>query len=245
MKLAALNKAGIERFEAFLDQAKGTTTPPPAEILTDNNYLDEVELLGGEVRLVDAPDNCTKKELVEVIAGRFSNRADLAAISQMKGVGAFLALHYFDTICKKKKNGTWLVRERAKYVPELFDHLKFYRHLILGPLSLFHMHGVNADMFLGNPASEHPDIIEQTASRVEVITSPSLIKVMAMLYWDTASGKVKETATSFDPVPDGALRRFVGPGSFTVQYGDVYDFADMTANQILGILPSEFDSWLS
>ena len=50
-----------------------------------------------------------------------------------------------------------------------------------------------------------------------------------MLYWDTASGKVKETATSFDPIPDGALRRFVGlPGSFTVQYGDVYDFADMT-----------------
>ena len=245
MKLAALNKAGIERFEAFLDQAKGTTTPPPAEILTDNNYLDEVELLSGEVRLVDAPDNCTKKELVGVIAGRFSDRADLAAISQMKGVGAFLALHYFGAICKKKADGTWDVKASVRYVPELLDHRKFYRHLILGPLSLFHMHGANADMFLSNPASEHPDILEQTASRVEVITSPSLIKVVAMLYWDTASGKVKETATSFDPVPDGALRRFVGPGSFTVQYGDVYDFADMTVDEILGILPSEFDSWRS
>jgi len=245
MKLASLNKIGIERFEAFLDQAKGTTTPPPAEILTDNNCIDEVELQSGDVRLVDAPDNCSKKELVEAIAGCFPDTSDLSTISHMKGVGAFLALHYFDTICKKKKNGTWLVRERVKYVPELLDHRKFYRHLILGPLSLFHMHGVNADMFLGNPASEHPDIIEQTAGRVEVITSPSLIKVMAMLYWDKASGKVKETATNFDPVPDGALRRFVGPGSFTVQYGDVYDFADMEVDEILDILPDEFDSWLS
>jgi hypothetical protein len=66
-----------------------------------------------------------------------------------------------------------------------------------------------------------------------------------MLYWDSLSGRVKERTVSYNPIPDGAMRRFVGPGSFTEQYGTVYDFWSMDANSLLALLPPEFDEWVA
>ena len=58
--------------------------------------------------------------------------------------------------------------------------------------------------------------------------------------------KINENnVVSFDPLPDGALRRFVGPGSFTEQYGEVYDFWRMDLNSLVEILPKEFQRWLN
>ena len=65
-----------------------------------------------------------------------------------------------------------------------------------------------------------------------------------LMYWDDENEQVKPNVVSYDPVPDGAMRRFVGPGSFTEQYGVVYDFWSMTAQEIRDLLPTpEFDVW--
>jgi len=247
VNLMKFNKKGWEQFKIFLDRARnGSTEDAPYHLLNDPNYSERLVLSKGEkVRINTHQNFLNRLDFADHLCSFLSNDEDLTKILDDTNSGSWLALAYFGQICKRKSDGTWGVGEDARYILDFQGRQKFYRHLICSIIAAYSLHRQKARLFLYTPPHKHSDTMEQVASREWVILNSELVEVLDTLYWDEGTSKPKVGAQSSGPVNDGALRRFVGRGSFTDQFRTTYDFWTMTAEQIMELLPSEFDSWKS
>ncbi len=253
IKLASLTESATDEMKQFLMRIKsGGAEDPPYHLLEGEDNVVVVRLSVGEVTIETSQRITTRGDLAEYLSQFIEGPEDLSKLLDDKGTGAFLALAFFETVCPRNPDGTWRItqiekgknKDISRYIPNLSDRQRFYRHLVMGPLAIFALHGHIGRIFLCQPAQVHPDTMEQIASREEVMLNGNLIELADRLYWDEVKEDVKVGTTDNAPVPDGALRRFVGPGSFCEQYGTVYDFWNMSTDEISEILPDEFDAWL-
>ena len=101
------------------------------------------------------------------------------------------------------------------------------------------MHGEEAPILLCGPVASPGDFNEQLASRLEFVTNKGVIQAANALYYDPDRGKHKRRASPNWRKP-GTLRRFVD----VVQQLDLtYDLYSMSGEEILELLPSEFDRY--
>lgn len=151
------------------------------------------------------------------------------------GLWSWLAAYYFDSLCAIKNR---------KQVPLADDHYipaqhawRYYRHLLLGPVSRYLMHGEKARLFQEKPAHVHGDLTEAFFGRQEFAQNRGLVSALDMLYWDAEKGGPKKGSRPSKHKP-GTLRRFI---TVTQQLDLTYDLQSMTGEQILELLPDEFD----
>jgi hypothetical protein len=233
-------------FSSFIDRIKaGSSEEPPYYLLEGTECATPLELRHGTVEIDGSKTIVTRMDLGRYIASFLRTPQDFALVIDDVGIGAFLSLLFFERICVKRDDGTWDAKAKDRYIPALYNRRKFYRHAVFSSLCVFNLHGEKGRLYLCQEAHIHPDTMEQIGSRESLILNSSVIELADMLYWDSLSGRVKERTVSYNPIPDGAMRRFVGPGSFTEQYGTVYDFWSMDANSLLALLPPEFDEWVA
>ena len=244
--IGSLTEMALSQFSHFLDEiGSGSTNDPPYHLLEGEENVSLIELSNGNVSVSRDVEISTRLDLGRYLSNLITTRDDLAKVLDNKGVGAFLSIVFFDRICARNEDGTWNVGAKDRYIPNLKQRQRFYRHQVFSPLTVYKLHQEKARLYLCQPAHLHPDTMEQIASREELMLNPSIIELADRLYWDARNDDVKVGAVSYDPVPDGAMRRFVGPGSFCEQYGTVYDFWSMDADAISELLPRpEFDRWL-
>lgn len=235
--ISKLTEEGYLEFQDFLNRNKQVPSgeEPPYHILKD---AEPIKFTNGEY-VVTNQIFSTRKELGKYISDMLYSEEDLSLIIDDKYVGAFLSLLFFPSICRKL-DGNWDIKAISRYISSTNHRVSFYRNHIFAPIAMYYLHGDNADIFLCQPPYIHPDTMEQIAGRDEMISNPNVIQVAHKLYWDEVNNKVKTGAQSMDPVPDGGLRRFVGPGSFTEQHELTRDFWSLTADEIMQLLPSEF-----
>jgi len=254
VKLSALTEQAFNEFDGFLTRIKsGSSEDPPFHLLEGEDNIQNLPLSNGLVEIDNTTSISTREDLGKYLNSFLKEEDDLSQILDNKFVGSFLALLFFEKICARKADGKWSIaqigegkggKDRSRYIPNLTSRQRFYRHLVLGPIAIYALHGATGRLYLCQDTFTHPDTMEQIASREELVLNKEIIKLVDLMYWDEEEKRVKPNVVSYDPVPDGAMRRFVGPGSFTEQYGVVYDFWNMTAEQIRDLLPSpEFDSW--
>lgn len=246
-RLRALNQEGLDQFEAYLMRIKsGSPEDPPFGILADDQLTDGAGL-DGAPRTVDTGRLFdTRMELGEYLSGLVSSSEDLAAVCENRGTGAWLSLALFESICLRNEDGSWQLRQLNRYLPnpqDRFGYAIHRRHIVCGALAVHYLHGDKARLCLTSPAHQVSEFMEQIAAREEVLLNQSLIEVLDKLYWDEEASQPKRGQRTGGAIPDGALRRFLGPGSFYQKYSTTYDFWTMTPEQILEILPSEFDGW--
>lgn len=118
---------------------------------------------------------------------------------------------------------------------------KYYRHLLAGPHKLMQLHGRFARIFLYGPLTEHGDFSEQLASRMQLITNRALIQAVDCLYFDGDAGDGgKPKRGSLTRTRQGNLRRLI---AVIQQFDLTYDLYAMHTDQILELLPAEFDRW--
>lgn len=155
-----------------------------------------------------------------------------------RGVMDWLACFYFSTLTSAS-NGTKL-GEVPRYVLSA-DFRNAYRHLIAGPLETYALSGESASLLLAGSAVDTPgDAYEQLASRREIRTNRGVMDAAHRLYFDDEKGARKRGATSTGG--RGSIRRFI---QLIQQLDLTYDIYGMSGEEILGLLPSEFDSWIS
>ena len=78
-------------------------------------------------------------------------------------------------------------------------------------------------------------------SRLYIAANGGLIEAAAELYWDAQAKAPKRGAAPNERKP-GTLRRFID----VAEHFDVtYDTFSMTGDQVVSLLPAEFNSWLS
>jgi hypothetical protein len=90
---------------------------------------------------------------------------------------------------------------------------------------------------LCGPIYKQGDIVEQLASRQELITNKSLIGVATVLYYDSTSGRAKRGAGGKGL---GSPRRLA---DIIDQFNLTWDLYTMTLEEILELLPDEFDKF--
>lgn len=232
MKLARFNEAGIEHFAAFLTASRsGETLEPPRAALAD-------------------PELCAEASDVDVDAARvFTNRFECGeylhdllskagySLESDVGLWAWLTLVFFDQICPADASNHRKIGEQARYIPVPNAFQKFYRHLLVGPFLIYRAHVDDpgrARALLASQLHSPGDIVEQLASRQELVTNRAVVATATALYVDPQTGFLKRGAGGKGA---GSPRRLA---DFVNQVDLTYDLYAMQASELLALLPKEF-----
>jgi hypothetical protein len=164
-------------------------------------------------------------------------------VDQDVGLWAWLTLFHFDQVCPKKQANTRKpFKEEYRYIPASSNFQKYYRHLLFGPYVVYRAHkdtSQNAMCLLAGPVHVTNDIIEQLASRNELVSNPSVVEAATRLYIDSVSGDFKKGAKGSGK---GSPRRF---HKVLEQFDLTFDIYGSTADRIIELLPKEFDRFVS
>lgn len=229
----ALNDIGVEKFSNYLHAARtNPSLEPPTELLRDETASEAFE---GDIEVEERAFE-SKRE-----AGRYLFRqlrdGDLESIRRNKGLWSWLALFYFDQVCPPDDDGERHVKRTEHYIL-VRDWRRYYRHLLVTPWELYREYTDGALAILSGRVSVHGDFVEQLASRQEVISNEALVSAVDELYYDEERANTKVGATSRDR--PGNIRRFV---EIKQQLDLTYDLYGMGSEQIIELLPDEFEEW--
>jgi len=231
-QIGILNDVGIRRFADFLVRSRaGEELSVPVELLDDPTtstlLLPTVDIENREF--------ATRLEAAEYLSSKIGGLRD---VNYNRGLWSWLALFYFDRVCKPDADGRRTVKAEPLYIPGAVSW-RYYRHLLAGPFRVFQLYGAGASLLLQGPVDELSDLMEQFASRQEFITNPAIIGAANELYYDPEKQRPKRGAASTKKKP-GTSRRFID----VVQQFDVtYDLYAMEPAQLLDLLPREFRPW--
>jgi hypothetical protein len=234
MKLRRFNRDGVLAFATYRTRlALEPTLSPPFGLLEDPALTD---LMPGEVE-VPAQSFTNRME-----AGRFLNElldaAGIQSPERDQGLWTWLTLFYFDAVCPADGNGRRNPKDEARLIAQVDNFQRFYRHLLLGPYLIVRAHRdmpERAIAFLCKPLWEPGEIAEQLASRKELVTNRAVVEVATLLYYDRTTGSFKRGAGSS---VKGAARRLA---ALLNQLDITYYLYGMTTNELLALLPKEFD----
>lgn len=230
----ALNEKGIQEFSEFLTELReGSTRQTPTELLTDPSYSSKIA------------------EKAEVEDRLFNNKLEVARylyetlqvfpqsqIDQNVGLWSWLSLYYFNQVCPTNKSGRRIPGQDYRYILEL-DYRRYYRHLLAGPYNIFGLHGEGAPLLLSGPPDRISKYSEELSSRQGFITNKGVIEAANLLYFDFEKKSPKRGPAVTTRKP-GALIRFID----VVQQLDLtHDLYSMIGEEVVALLPSEFDEW--
>ncbi|MGB9748150.1 MAG: hypothetical protein ACPLXM_14585 [Bacteroidales bacterium] len=179
-------------------------------------------------------------ELAEYLQQRF----EMAGLRRehvlgKNGLWTWLAYIWFDQLAPiNSAMGTRYIKEDAKYICSS-EYRDYYRHLVAGPYMIYSLHGrENSRIFLYSPVCEHNDFIEQFASRQFIISHQNIVEAISRLYLDSGNNQPKRGSQT--RTRRGNIRRFV---RIIQQFEPTYDIYTMSPDQILNLLPDEFNEW--
>jgi hypothetical protein len=234
MHLKRLTDDGVKSFSIFLESLQTDTPNPVPSYLLDED---------GKAKPVPGP--------VVIEAKRFKNRHELgcylcgllsssvpADVVQDPGLWTWLALFYFEQLCKRSKSGRWIPGERAKWIPDR-DYRKYYRHLVRGPYQVCRIYADSPALckaLLVNSLDTPGELYEQVAARQQLVTNRGLVAAMTKMYLDPSGEKLRKGVGGKG---GGSSRRL----SLDVleQFDLTFDLYGMSAEHIVGLLPREFD----
>jgi hypothetical protein len=75
----------------------------------------------------------------------------------------------------------------------------------------------------------------ELANRQELITNPAIVAAATRLYYDPSKGRLKRSGSKGTP---GTIRRFA---EVLVQLDVVWDLYSMSVDELIEMLPAEFD----
>ena len=234
-KLRKLNDEGIERFHEYLrDGADGRA---PVHLL-DNPQTSEPLPVNMDFTVTGFPNRYVFGNRLNSLLGELN----ATEIAHDKGLWSGLALLWFDFICPRSSGGKRKVDKEYRYILSS-DYRHYYRHLVRSPWQLVRDHGKNARFLLISPReSRHPiavhgEILEQFGGRQQVLASPHIIQAANSLYLDLEKDRPKTGAAGSGR---GSARRF---GMVLRQFDLTFDPACMSQEELIDLLPPEFDRW--
>jgi hypothetical protein len=237
MKIRKLTDKGIERFRQYLAELRqGTQAPPPATLLEHSDFSTPVD---GEA---------------EVGPRIFANRLELAQYLDQTLDGIFadhlqddvhlwswLSLYFFDQVCPVEENGLRKPGRDYRHILEP-GYPYGHRHLLVGPYLVYCVHGLGehlSRLLLWTPLHLESKFHHELASRQTLITNKGILEAADKMYFNASKSKPKRGALMEKNSP-GTLQRFID----VIQQLDLtYDLYSLSGEQILALLPAEFDKW--
>jgi hypothetical protein len=230
-----LNEAGIQALEQYLaDVAADPSKPVPTPLLTDPGTSEPLP-----VQLeVQEKQFASRLDAAAYLYDRLG-KAEAAGLDREPGIWAWLALFYFDQLCPLR-DGMRIPGALARWIPS--GHAwRYYRHLLAGPYLIykaFRDDPSQAAILLAGRVEAPGEIVEQLASRQEIIQNKALVEAATKLYLNKSTGKAKRGVTNKDQ--PGTVRRFA---DLINQLDINWDLFSMDADHLLNRLPAEFDAF--
>lgn len=236
MQVRLINEDGLVEYKKFLAQLRqNPATETPVHLLTDGRYSEpfDVEVEVEPCSFQDA--YALGSYLVQKLAG-----CEDRLISRNWGLWNWLALLYFDSICKKTETGGRRVLEDAVYVLDSgFSFRKYYRHAIRTPWLSCKVHGeFSKVLLLTASGGVRSDISEQLGAHQDIFSNTNVIRAAYEMYFDKSTGKPRSGLGK----RGGSPRRLA---SLVRQLELTYDLRDCSVEKLSKLLPREFDKWRS
>lgn len=230
--LRRLNARGVAAFRQHLSDIRaGVEFQSNPALLYVDDYSSPVV-----PRIEIAPKQFARKLDLASYLGSVLQPLDAPGLTADTGLWSWLALYYFDQLSPLRADGKRRPREDYHYIPA--DVRRGHeRHLLAGPYRLFRMHGEHARVLLHPAVHQHGRFVYDLGYRRDFLTNRGLIEAIDVLYWNPRTRRPKVGAGSERP---GSLRRLI---AVLQQLELNYDLFGMSANEILSLLPSEFDAW--
>jgi hypothetical protein len=230
--LRRLNENGIRQFAAYLQEIRnGAPFHASPAIL----HVDEFSSPVSPLVHVEPVSFRNKFEAAKELAERLR---PLGTVASDPGLWSWLALYYFDQLSPAGEDGRRRPRQNYHYIPSNESGWYADRHLLAGPYKLYLTHGEYARLLLYPRVHEHGAFVYDLGHRRELISNRGLIEAIDILYWDPKRNRPKRGATSSNQ--GGTLRRLI---AVLQQLDFNYDLFGMSAQEILALLPDEFDPW--
>lgn len=238
MKAARLNETSIATFAAWLETLKaGGSLLAPTALLSDPHAI---EPLAAEVE-VEQRSFTSRFEAAEYLHNRFT-AAGLTDVEQDRGLWAWLSLFYFDAVCPAGRGGVRVPGATARHIPEPGNFQRYYRHLLAGPYRIYRAHRddpARAMVVLCQSLDTPGDVVEQLASRQELITNRGIVGLASKLYVDSTTGRIKRGAGGKG---GGSARRL---SDVIEQFDLTWDLYAATVEELVAVMPKEFGKFLA
>lgn len=241
IELRELTERGIQRFESYLrdlDNSKESIPKPDLNVepfsntleLKEKIYIDEKKTFKSRLDI----GNYLQQKLSLVGVGRENVITEKQ--EQWMNVWTWLAYVWVNQFVPVR-NGVHVVPAISRFIGSS-DWRRFYRHFVSTPYYIFSLHkSQKSKLFLECPPTVHNEFMEQIGSRQWIITSTQLVELAYTLYWNREENRSKRGASGKGK---GTVRRF---GKVMNQFMLTYDIHQMNIEEILDLLPSEFNEW--
>ena len=239
IKTRKLTTDGIAAFTRWLENPVGDE--PSRELVDSDSLTEEFD----EFEIDPLREFASRLEFGKYLNEQFSAGDFNELISPASdGLWAWLALVYFRQLAKNKiRRGENYIVVRKGSAGSLA-----YRHAARTPYELVHIHGECALICLKSPMNIMGDMTEQLASRQTIAHNRGFFQTAYELY--VKDGKLKRGASSKPKKPkDRTAGDRTGFGSarrlaVALQRLDLtYDTEQMAADQMMVVLPKEFEKW--
>ena len=228
---------GIDQFRNYLAELReGPTSPPPFHILNDPVTS---EPISDDVQIENRNFE-TRLDLARYLDFTLTN-IESDSIETDVHLWSWLSLFYFDQACPIQKDG---VRRPGRDYRHILEpgYPNGHRHLLCGPYMVYSVYELAEDLsklLLCTSISIESQFLHEFASRQNFITNQGLLEAAHLLYFEETTSKPKRGVFTRKNNP-GTLYRFVD----VIQQFDLnYDLYSMSGNEILDLLPPEFNKW--
>jgi hypothetical protein len=229
-----LNNEGIRKFRLYLaDLRSGSSSTPPRDILSDAWCSAKLPIdIEVEERIFDSRLNAAK------YICKALRPLGHSKIEQNVGLWSWLSLYFFDQVCPISRTGKRSPGLDYRYILDI-DFRFYYRHNFFGSYIMYLLHSENIPLLLYNPLSQTSKFHLELACRQGFITNRGIIEAANLLYFDDNRARPKHGAAVTSRAP-GTLFRFID----VVHQLDLnYDLHSMTGEEVLELLPPEFNKW--
>jgi hypothetical protein len=223
-----LNDRGREAFRVWLED--GATGGPPLALLDDPAMSDPIRVVLPRPQASFESRYDLGVELVDLL-----DVLDVAELQGDAGLWDWLSLCLLDQICPPDEAGRRKPGQIDRYLLQLKNHKTRYRHLVRSAWTVVRVHHNAARFMLAGPLHVHGEAAEQLGAYQDVITCKPLIATVAALAWDADRARLKRGFGGSGP---GSARRV---HVVAKQFRLTYDLDSMRPEQILTLLPREFD----
>lgn len=235
-RIRTLNPEGLTKFSAYLAALRSDPKlAPPMSILDDGLYSDPFE---PEVQ-IEMQEFANTHHLGTYLNQAFADCED-RLISRNHALWSWLALLYFDQLCKPDVEGKRKPLEEAVYVLEQrFNFRRYYRHVVRTAWLAVKEHGEQAKvLLLASGRGTRTDIGEQLGAYQHLFANKTVIGSAYAMYFDQQAQKPKSRAGGKGA---GSARRLA---KIAQQLELTYDLQDCPLTKFLTLLPREFKGWV-
>ena len=228
---------GIDQFRNYLAELReGSIFPPPLHILNDHATS---EPINGEVQ-IENRNFGTRLDLARYLDDILAN-IDSDSIETDVHLWSWLSLFYFDQVCPVEKNG---VRKPGRDYRHILEpgYPNGHRHLIGGVYLVYTVYELGeglTKLLLWTPLHMESKFHHQLAGRQTLITNRGILDAAHQMYFNGMEGIPKRGALGEKNSP-GTLLRYID----VIQQLDLnYDLYSMVGDEVLELLPAEFNKW--